>query len=694
MANRLENERSPYLLQHKDNPVDWWAWSEEAFAAAAEEDKPVFLSIGYSTCHWCHVMEHESFEDQEVAALLNAAFVNIKVDREERPDIDSVYMTVCQMMTGRGGWPLTIIMTPDKRPFFAATYIPKASSHGRIGMMDLVPRAANAWRARRDDLMMDADRVTRALSDTIMADTSGDMPNEVLLHRAFGALQSNFDAVNGGFGHAPKFPSPTSLRFLLRYWKRTGQAGALQMVGQTLTAMRRGGIYDQVGWGFHRYATDAAWTVPHFEKMLHDQATMALTYTEAYQATGEELFGQAADEILRYVLRDMTSPEGGFYSAEDADSEGMEGKYYFWTREELRDVLGKDQSEFVERAYNVQPGGNFRDETTRRHTGENILYLTGASAADSRLELARQKLFERRKARVHPLKDDKVLTDWNGLMIAAMARAGRVLDKASYSEAAARAAAFVETHLSRAGHRLLHRWRDGEAAIPALLDDYANMAWGLIELYETTFDARYLQMALRYCQVCRVHFRSEDGAFYLTPDDGEALLVRTRSSYDAPGPSSNAVMMMNLLRLGHLTSDAELVDEAWGVLRAHARLMTSAPTSVTAMLSALDYALGPCSEVVIAGSPQAPDTKAMLRALRSTYLPNSATFLRPVTSARTTAPDAMLGPRLSPYKMIDDKATAYVCEGFACRAPTNYVATMLRQLGEVRASTQSQSHLP
>ncbi len=694
MANKLENERSPYLQQHKDNPVDWWAWSEEAFAAAASQDKPVFLSIGYSTCHWCHVMEHESFEDHEVAALLNAAFVNIKVDREERPDIDTVYMTVCQMMTGRGGWPLTIIMTPDRRPFFAATYIPKASGPGRIGIMDLVPRVANAWRARRNDLMMDADRVTRALSDAVMADTSGDEPNEASLHRAFGVLQSNFDAVNGGFGYAPKFPSPTSLRFLLRYWKRTGQAGALQMVGQTLTAMRRGGIYDHVGWGFHRYATDAAWTVPHFEKMLHDQATLALTYTEAYQATGEELFRQTADEILRYVLRDMTSPEGGFYSAEDADSEGKEGKFYFWTREELRDAVGEDRSGLVERVYNVQPGGNFRDETTRQHTGENILYLTGTSAVDSHLEEARQKLFERRKTRVHPLKDDKVLTDWNGLMIAAMARAGRVLDKASCTEAAARAAAFVATHLSRGGHRLLHRWRGGEAAIPALLDDYVYMTWGLIELYETTFDARYLQTALQYCQVCRAHFRSEDGAFYLTPDDGEALLVRTRPSYDAPGPSSNAVMMMNLLRLGHLTSDAELVHEAKGVLRAHARLMTSAPTSVTAMLSALDYTLGPSSEVFIAGSPQAADTKAMLRALRSTYLPNSVTFLRPVTPARTKAPDTMLLPRLTPYAMVDNKATAYVCEDFACKAPTTDVATMLRQLGDVCANTQSQSRLP
>ena len=681
MPNRLAQEKSPYLLQHKDNPVDWWPWGEEAFAAAAEQEKPVFLSIGYATCHWCHVMERESFEDAAVARLMNDAFINIKVDREERPDIDAVYMTVCQMMTGSGGWPLTIIMTPQQQPFFAATYIPRVSIYSRIGMLDLVPGVAQAWKDRRDDLTRDADRVSRELARVAAVDFRGAAPAEDLLHSAYQALQADFDMTHGGFGGAPKFPAPSSLRFLLRYWKRTGIDAALQMVGHTLVAMRCGGIYDHVGWGFHRYATDAAWKVPHFEKMLYDQATLAITYTEAFQATREPLFAQTAHEILRYVLRDMTRAAGGFYSGEDADSEGEEGKFYMWTRDELQAVLGEARFQEIEPVFNIREGGNFQEEATRQYTGRNILYRTGMEAS---VEDARKQLFELRKQRIHPLKDDKILTDWNGLMIAAMALAARVFNTPEYADAAVRAATFVAEHLQLEGGRLCHRWREGEAIVPALLDDYVFMAWGMLELYETTFDEQYLERAQQYCAICQEHFRSDNGAYYLTPDDGEPLLARTRPSFDAPIPSGNAVMTMNLLRLGHLTSDMALIQEAWEVAKAHAILLNTAPASVMAMFSALDYALGPVSEVVIAGRPNASDTEAMLQALRSTFLPNTVTLLRDPSSAYT----GRVGSAEMSYAMVGDQATAYVCENFSCQMPTTEVSIMLSQL-EAEDSTQN-----
>ena len=380
MSNRLQHEQSPYLLQHKDNPVEWWAWSDEAFEAARENDKPVFLSIGYSTCHWCHVMEHESFEDEGVARLMNDAFINIKVDREERPDIDTIYMTVCQMMTGSGGWPLTIMMTPEKKPFFAATYIPKESRYGRSGMLELVPRVKEIWQGQRERIEQDAENITDALVEAVTRDTSGRHLDVDALHLAFAQLRRRFDPKHGGFGTAPKFPAPHNLLFLLRYWKRSGEAHALRMVETTLEHMRLGGVYDHVGYGFHRYATDAQWKLPHFEKMLYDQAMLALAYTEAFQATGKATYEQTAREIFTYVLRDMTAPEGGFYSAEDADSEGREGTFYLWHRHELYDVLDADLADLVIRVYNVDEEGNFEDEATRERTGENILHRTNPLA--------------------------------------------------------------------------------------------------------------------------------------------------------------------------------------------------------------------------------------------------------------------------------------------------------------------------
>ena len=691
MSNRLQHEQSPYLLQHKDNPVDWWAWSDEAFEAARAQDKAVFLSIGYSTCHWCHVMEHESFEDEEVARLMNDAFVNIKVDREERPDIDHIYMTVCQLMTGSGGWPLTILMTADKKPFFAGTYIPKETRYGRLGMLDLIPRVVQAWRQQRADVLQSADDITNALIDVSAQDTSGRRLDADALHLAFAQLRRRFDPRHGGFGTAPKFPAPHNLLFLLRYWKRTGEAHALRIVETTLDHMRLGGVYDHVGYGFHRYSTDAQWKLPHFEKMLYDQAMIALAYIEAYQATGKAAYEQTARAIFTYVLRDMTAPEGGFYSAEDADSEGREGKFYLWHFGELRATLGSELADLVIPMYNVEAGGNFEEEATGERTGENILYLKKPLAEYAldldeatlreRLETARQRLFDQRKSRIHPGKDDKVLVDWNGLMVAALARAARVFDEAAYADAARRAAAFVTTTMLQDDGRLLHRYRNGDAAIAGTLDDYAFLIWGLLELYETTFDVDLLKTALALNEQCFIHFwDDEHGAFFFAPDDGEALIVRQKEAYDSAIPSGNSVMLMNLLRLGRLTGQTDLEQRADTLGNFFARLIFQQPSGFTGMLMGFDFGVGPSFEVVVAGDPEADDTQAMLHALHTSYVPNKVVLLRPDHNGEVPA-IAEIAPFTEAQHSRDGAATAYVCRHFQCEQPTTDVAQMLALLG-------------
>lgn len=498
-TNRLIHEKSPYLLQHAYNPVDWYPWSEEAFEKAKREEKPIFLSIGYSTCHWCHVMERESFEDEEVARVLNRDFVAIKVDREERPDVDHVYMTVCQAMTGQGGWPLTVLMTPEKKPFFAGTYFPKRSKYGRTGLLEILERVADAWKRKRTDLLQAGNRVTEAIRGNMDPAVRGELSEEMLTG-AYEQLSDQFDERYGGFGQSPKFPRPHDFLFLLRHWKRTGEERALQMVEKTLEAMRRGGIYDHVGFGFSRYSVDDRWHTPHFEKMLYDNALLAVAYLEAYQVTGKEAYARVAREIFTYVLRDMTSPEGGFYSAEDADSEGEEGKFYLWTPEEIREVLGAGMGRLFCECYGVTDAGNFE--------GKNILHQIGISLSavavrhgmgmdelEQKLEEARRKLFQAREQRVRPHRDDKILTSWNALMIVALSRGARVLGERRYADAAEGAARFILKTLRRGDGRLLARYRDGEAAIPAFLDDYAFLAWGLIELYEATLRVEYLRRA-------------------------------------------------------------------------------------------------------------------------------------------------------------------------------------------------------
>lgn len=689
-ANRLIHEKSPYLLQHAYNPVDWYAWGEEAFEKARNENKPIFLSIGYSTCHWCHVMEHESFEDEETAGLMNETWVSIKVDREERPDLDHIYMTVCQMMTGSGGWPLNIIMTADKKPFFAGTYFPRETRLGRIGMLDLAPRIKEIWTTRRDEVIQSANKIVLALRQ-VPEESPGQVPGKDVLAQAYEELSQRFDPLRGGFSQAPKFPTPHNMLFLLRYWKRTGDVRALEMVEKTLESMRLGGIYDHIGFGFHRYSTDSEWLVPHFEKMLYDQALLVMAFTEAYQATGKSHYAKTAAEILTYVLRDMTAPEGGFYSAEDADSEGVEGKFYVWNIGEIQRVLDPAEAALVTKAFNLKPEGNFNEEATGRLTGSNIPHWNkssaeiaadlGTSAGDleNRLENARIKLFQARGQRVRPHKDDKILTDWNGLMIAALAKAAQTLNNREYSDAARKAADFVLTVMRNPSGGLLHRFRDGEAGLTAHVDDYAFFIWGLIELYEAVFDVRYLDAALELNQYLIEHFWDADmGGFYFTADDGEALLVRKKEIYDGASPSGNSVAALNLIRLGRMVADPELEKKADRIARAFSGAIRQFPSAYTQMLLALEFAAGPSHEVVIAGIPDAQDTAEMLRVLREPYLPNKVVLMRPLND--DVAEIEHLAEFTKDHNSIDHQATAYVCVNYNCQLPTVDPRKMLELL--------------
>ncbi|OGC09165.1 thioredoxin [candidate division KSB1 bacterium RBG_16_48_16] len=687
--NRLIFEKSPYLQQHAANPVDWFPWGEEAFARAKEEDKPIFLSIGYSTCHWCHVMEHESFEDSTVARLMNENFISIKVDREERPDIDNIYMGVCQMMTGSGGWPLTIIMTPDKKPFFAGTYFPKESYRNRIGMIDLIRRVQEVWKEKRTEINESAEQITDALKKPVH-DRSEGQPDASTLDKAYAQFEERFDDQYGGFGTAPKFPTPHNLMFLLRYWKRTGNQRALMMVEKTLQQMRLGGIYDHLGYGFHRYSTDRQWKLPHFEKMLYDQALLAIAYLEAFQSTGTSLYAETAGEIFTYVLRDMTSPEGGFYTAEDADSEGKEGKFYVWTTGEIKSVLGLD-ADLLIKTYNMNEQGNFSEEATGRNTGENILYLTkllnspsetssqlNAETA-SKLEEMREKLYRHRKSRIHPLKDDKILADWNGLMIAALAIGGRTLDEPRYIMAAEKAARFILEKMADSRGRLWHRYRDGQVGMPSQVDDYAFFVWGLLELYESTFDASYLRHALRLNgDLLSCFWDEKEGGFFFTARDGEELLVRPKEIYDGAVPSGNSVAALNMLRLGRITMNDELIEKADTIFRTFAASVLHTPSAYSQLLLAVDFASAGVNEIVIAGTQGSAETEAMIRAVRREFLPNKVVVFVP---ANETDPAIHHIATFTQYqKAIEGRATAYVCRNYRCNAPTTDVKEFLALL--------------
>jgi uncharacterized protein YyaL (SSP411 family) len=691
-ANRLIFEKSPYLLQHAYNPVAWYPWSADAFERARREDKPIFLSIGYSTCHWCHVMERESFEDPDIAHLLNETFIAIKVDREERPDIDRTYMRVCQLMTGSGGWPLTIVMTPDQKPFFAATYIPPDTRFGRIGMRELLPRIKEVWETRRDSVTQSTEELLTHLRHTL--NSSDDSPEELTtetLDAVFLALLDSFDGDNGGFGRAPKFPSPHQLAFLLRYWRRTGRAEALHMVETTLDAMRQGGIYDHIGYGFHRYSTDRYWRVPHFEKMLYDQALLVLLYIEAYQVTGKEDYQNTAREILTYVLRDMTAPQGGFYSAEDADVDGEEGKFYLWTAQQLQLILSPEEYTFITQVFNIKKQGNFTMDTASNHD-TNIFYMTKSfrdhqALSPSLNELkarwmhTRETLYAERNTRMHPSKDDKILTDWNGLMIAALARAARVFNEPRYLTAAENACTFIKTTMQASPRTLFHRYRDGDAAILGFVDDYAFLIWGLLELYETTFHHRYLKYACTLMETLLQEFWDpKEGGFFFTNVNHDPVLIRNKEGYDGAYPSGNSVAMLALLHLARLTGKMTYDAHATRIPHAFRQAITRAPAAHAHMMMALDFALGPSYEVIIVGDPVMPDTNHLLTMLRQQFVPNKVVHLRPATETEHVI-DQYLGftPQIDPSARI--RATAYVCRNFQCELPTTKGRQMLRQLG-------------
>lgn len=654
VPNRLIHEKSPYLLQHAYNPVDWYPWGKEAFDKAKDEDKPVFLSIGYSTCHWCHVMERESFEDEEVADILNKYYVSIKVDREERPDIDHIYMEVCQLLTGSGGWPLTIIMTPDKEPFFAGTYFPKKSRYGRIGLIELLEKISDMWKKERYKLLNSAESIIEALAKE-ESEKDKDAVDENMLRMAYEQLANNFDEKYGGFGTAPKFPMPHNIMFLLRYYKLTKEENALKMAVKTLEAMYRGGIYDHLGFGFSRYSTDDKWLVPHFEKMLYDNAMLMYSYAEAYQATKKDLFKQIVLQIGEYILRDMTSPMGGFYSAEDADSEGEEGKFYIWDKKEIYDILGVRDGERFCKAYGITDEGNFE--------GKNILNLIENENfekvyKDENLTRLRNKLYEYREKRVHPFKDDKILTSWNGLMIAAMAFSGRVFKEKYFLDAAEKAADFILKNLRREDGRLLARYRDGSAEHLGYLDDYAFFIWGLIELYQTCFEGRYLNTAVELAEdMKRLFYDKEHKGFFLYGIDGEELITRPKELYDGAMPSGNSVAALVLLKLSMLTDKSEYEDIAYEMFKGFGGKVARYPSGYTYLLSAYMLAAKESMKVVIAGKKEAKETTEMLEIINDKFLPNVAISLKKNGDNN--------------YMILDEKTTAYICKGHSCSKPIN-----------------------
>jgi len=683
--NRLARETSPYLRQHAHNPVDWYSWGEEALRRAREEDRPIFLSVGYSSCHWCHVMERESFEDDSVALLMNELFVNIKVDREERPDLDEIYMAATQMLTGQGGWPNSVFLTPELKPFFAGTYFPPASRWGRPGFADVLRSAADAYRSKKDDVRRMADEVAAQIARLSEMTPSAQRLTPSVLNRAFGDLAGRFDNEEGGFGGAPKFPHSMDVSFLLRYHRRAGNPEALRMAVLSLEKMARGGIHDQLGGGFHRYAVDAKWLVPHFEKMLYDNALLSRVYLEAAQAVGRlgvsaalpsggpaiaAFFKEVARDTFEWVLREMTSPEGGFYSSLDADSEGEEGKYYVWTPQEIVQVLGQQEAGLFCNVYGIAPGGNFEHGRSIPHLARSMAQVGSDLRMEEgelrlRMASARARLLKSREGRVRPGRDEKILADWNGLMISALAFGSRVLNEPRWADAARRAARLVLDRMVRDG-RLLHSFKDGEARHPAYLTDHAFLLAALLDLYETTFDTTWVDEArLMASRLVDGFWDERGGGFYFTARDHEALIARTREGNDGAVPAGASVAALGLLRLHALTGDESLLAKADGTLRLYRDRMERFPSAFGMMLCAADQHLAGTRTIVLAGPRHDPGVRAFLQALRDSYDPNSVLAL--ADPAVAEAERAL--PVLAGKSPIEGRSAAYVCEAGTCRAP-------------------------
>ena len=674
-VNSLIKEKSPYLLQHAHNPVNWFPWGDEAFNKAKAEDKPIFLSIGYSTCHWCHVMEKESFEDEETAKLINDAFIAIKVDREERPDIDGIYMSVCQMLTKSGGWPLTIIMTPKRKPFFAGTYFPKNDRFGKSGLLSIIPRIMDLWKNRRQELLDSSEEITLAVK-TSSNINPGNQSGEEIFQLAFEDFKIKYDPEYGGFGKAPKFPTPHNLTFLLRYWRRYKDDSALGMVENTLTKMRLGGIYDDIGYGFHRYSTDRQWLVPHFEKMLYDQALLVPIYLEAYQATNKKLYIETAEEILSYVMREMTSPMGGFYSAEDADSAGEEGKFYLWTKDEITNLLHEDPN-FALTIYNIQKEGNWRDPISAEKNMTNILHMTKILeeiAADfkcppepvkERLIKIRSLLFENRKHRIHPFKDDKILTDWNSLMITAFSKAAQVTGNEVYISFAKSGVDFISEYLTDKSGKLLHRYRDGDSSISGNIDDYAFYIQALLDLYETSFSIDNLDEA-KYMIDLAIHdfWDEETGGFFFSSKDSTELIVNQKEIYDGAIPSGNSIMILNLLRMSKITADADYEEKAMMINRAFSSIISRSPTAFAQALIGYDFGFGPSFEIVISSNEYDHYAHMMVKEIRKCYQPAKIVLVKTVSNNLQN-----IAPYVSGQNPINGKAAVYLCRNFSCDFP-------------------------
>jgi uncharacterized protein YyaL (SSP411 family) len=668
-TNRLAGQTSPYLLQHAHNPVDWYPWGPEALERARTEDRPILLSIGYAACHWCHVMERESFEDEGTAALMNEHFVSIKVDREERPDLDAIYMDAAQAMTGSGGWPLTAFLTPDGKPFFAGTYFPPVPQHGLPSFRQVLTGIAEAWSERRDELVTQGSTIAEHIGRVGQLSGSSDPLTDEVTRAAFSRLQQVFDTERGGFGGAPKFPQPMTLEFVLRCAVR-GWEPATRIITTTLDGMAHGGIYDHLGGGFARYSTDAAWHVPHFEKMLYDNAQLAQLYTRAWQVTRDDRYRVVATETLDYLLREMRHPEGGFFSSQDADSEGVEGKFFVWSWDELVSHMGEPVAE----AFGATHAGNWE--------GTNVLWrprAVGDAPSSKEMEDARRTLFDLRERRVHPATDDKILSAWNGLAIGALAEAGRVFAEPSYVEAAVRCAEFVLTHLRSESGRLLRSWRNGSAGRPGFADDHAIMASACLTLYETTFELRWFEEAVALAGDLLRLFRDEErGGFFQTGSDAEALVVRPKELYDNATPSGNSVAADVLLRLALLTGDGEYETAALSALRLVRDAMAGAPTGFGQALCALDLSIGPSHEIAIIGDPSAPETRSLVAEVtRTTYRPNVVMAVAAPGDRRATEAVPLLRDR----DARNGVATAYVCERFTCKLPVTEVEALRAQLG-------------
>jgi uncharacterized protein YyaL (SSP411 family) len=676
-GNRLIHETSPYLLQHAHNPVDWYPWGEEAFRQAKKENKPVFLSIGYSTCHWCHVMEKESFENDEVAAIMNEHFISIKVDREERPDVDKVYMTAVQVITKGGGWPLSVFLTPDRKPFWGGTYFPREDQFGRPGFKKILLTISDAWKNRSEEVEKSGVEVINFLQDRWdLPKSEGEVDPEIL-DSTFTILSNQFDSTYGGFGGAPKFPRSMMLSYLMRYYRKTGNERALEMVEKTLEGMAEGGMFDQIGGGFHRYSTDPRWLVPHFEKMLYDNALLARTYLEAYQLTQKEFYARITREILDYCLRDMTHPDGGFYSAEDADSEGEEGTFYVWKPEEINEILGDEDGKLFSEYYGVTPEGNFEGKTSILHVRREIEGIAKEfgiqpQVVKSALEKGNENLMAVRSKRIRPHLDDKILTSWNGLMISAMTYAYQVFEEPRYLDAAESAAQFIQKNMIKRG-RLLRSYREGEAKILGYLVDYAFFTMALIDLYEATFKISYFEEALRLnSEMVRLFGDEEGGGFFDSGKDGEALIVKTKEIYDGAIPSGNSIALLNLLRIAELTGDKEIRALAEKTVTSLFPLLIQSPTAYPQLLCGLDFFLDTPKEIVLVGRHNGSDTRALLQGIHQHFIPNKVIALAKPGDRKVPK----LIPMVEGRTLLDGKATVYVCENYACKLPTTEVKVM------------------